>query len=208
MTDIIRERDERGGYIVTPCWWKLSFDIKTPTWQKFGIFAFAEAYTEVEGREATLAQARKDYEGAEIISISFAPCTAGEAERYETKRQRLTAWLKNTRDGVPNTPAVLSMSPPIQPVETPPYTADLYSWTCPDCNRVNRLIHVSCSGCGAISPPSISAAAHSVVEPATISNAGATPSEQGATESARQITIKIAEQVDKSWRLVSVVEEK
>lgn len=83
-------------------WWKLLFEIKTPTWQKFGCVAFVESDGEDRARAEALEVARAEYPGAAILETSFRESTAEAAAAFAEKRRRLEEWLENTRAGVPN----------------------------------------------------------------------------------------------------------
>lgn len=105
MTDILKERDERGGYIVPilrPTWWKFTYETKTPTFQAFGRVAFVQATTEAKATAAAFGAANNEYPGAEIIPHALTPSTLEAAQAFAEKRQRLADWLERTRTGEPN----------------------------------------------------------------------------------------------------------
>lgn len=81
--------------------WKLLFNTKTPTWEKFGCVEFAEGEQDAAFGIATAA-ARAEYPGAEIHVQSFEESTPAAAAAYAARRRRMEDWLENTRTGRPN----------------------------------------------------------------------------------------------------------
>lgn len=82
--------------------WKLLFDIKTPTWERFGCVAFAEADTEDEARAIAMAKAAAEYPQTQIIPFSLRVSTPQAVAAYEDLLRRNRIWQANVRAGRPN----------------------------------------------------------------------------------------------------------
>lgn len=101
---VLRERDERGGYIVPlPLkWWKFIFDAKTSTWGAYGRVAFVQARTTDAARAAGLVAAQVEFPASEIHEFAIGESTAAAAEAFAERRARHAQWMENTRTGTPN----------------------------------------------------------------------------------------------------------